>query len=176
MKIQKALKRLAKIEALVSDLTERYSSNSAYTREALQDVKAAVEKAKTVVESQPSSGAAKKAPVREFTPTSQATSESSRPQAKLFAAGKNATAAKEMPEPAAPKILGARKTAPLKKAVLKTEMAQTKIAVKEMPAKKSAPSKTPKARAKTPGKKSAPVATKATAPPESASTPTIMTH
>jgi hypothetical protein len=77
MKIQKALKRLAKIEALTSDLTERYSSSSASTREVLQDAKAAVEKARTVVESQSSPGTAKKAPVRHSTPTSEATSESS---------------------------------------------------------------------------------------------------
>jgi hypothetical protein len=54
-----------------------------YTREALQDAKAAVEKAKTVVESRPSSGAAKKAPVKESTPISKATSQSSGPKAKL---------------------------------------------------------------------------------------------
>jgi hypothetical protein len=36
MKGNKALKRLAKIEALMSDLTERYSA-SAPTREVLQD-------------------------------------------------------------------------------------------------------------------------------------------
>ena len=42
MKKQKALKRLAKIEALMSDVTERYSTSSHHVREALQDAKAAV--------------------------------------------------------------------------------------------------------------------------------------
>src|SRR5208283_2591088 len=98
MKNRKAVKRLAKIEGLLSDLIERYSSISAYTREALQDAKAAVENAKTVVESQSSSGPAKKAQVRDSTPPSKPTSESSGPKAKRFEADKKATAAKEMPE------------------------------------------------------------------------------
>jgi hypothetical protein len=115
MKKQKALKRLAKIEALMSDLTERYSTSSAYTREALQDAKAAVEKAKTVVESQSSSGTAKKVPVMDSTPPSKATLEPSGPNAMRFADDKKATSAMEMPELAVPKKTGARKKAALKK-------------------------------------------------------------
>src|SRR6202021_2288085 len=42
MKANKALKRLAKIEALISDVAKRYSSGAANVRKALQDAKAAV--------------------------------------------------------------------------------------------------------------------------------------
>jgi hypothetical protein len=175
MKKEKALKRLAKIEALMSDLTERYSSSSASTREALQDAKAAIAKAKTVVESQSSSGTAKKAQVRDSTPPSKATSEPSGPKAKRFAAGKKATAAKEMPELAAPKKTGARKEAALKKAVVKTKMAHTKVAVTEMTAKKPVLARTPKAPVKTRAKKSAPVSDHPKAASESAQ-PEIEAH
>ena len=55
MKAKKALKRLAKIEALISDVTERYSS-APHIREVLQDAKAAVTRAKEAVSLQASSG------------------------------------------------------------------------------------------------------------------------
>ena len=46
MKANKALKRLAKIEMLMSDVTERYSASAPHIREVLQDAKAAVTRAK----------------------------------------------------------------------------------------------------------------------------------
>jgi hypothetical protein len=61
MKANKALKRLAKIEALISDVAKRYSSGAAHIRKALQDAKAAVAHVKSAVNSQASSGKAKKA-------------------------------------------------------------------------------------------------------------------
>jgi hypothetical protein len=67
MKANKALKRLTKIETLISDVTERYSAGAHHVREALHEAKAAVARVKTAVRSQPSSGRAKtsKAPSKE---------------------------------------------------------------------------------------------------------------
>ena len=56
MKANKALKRLAKIEALISDVTERYSASAPQIREVLQDAKAAVSRAKEAVNLQAASG------------------------------------------------------------------------------------------------------------------------
>jgi hypothetical protein len=56
MKANKALKRLAKIEALMSDVTERYSASAPLLGEVLQDAKAAVARAKEAVSLQASSG------------------------------------------------------------------------------------------------------------------------
>ena len=49
MKAKKVLKRLAKIEALISDVTDRYSNCTAQIREALQDAKAAFTRVKKAV-------------------------------------------------------------------------------------------------------------------------------
>ena len=57
MKAKKILKRLAKIEAWISDVTERSSASVPHIRELLQDAKAAVIRAKEAV--QASSGKAK---------------------------------------------------------------------------------------------------------------------
>ena len=66
MKAKKALKRLAKIEALISEVTERVSKGSLQIQEALQVAKAAFVRVKEAVSSQASSGTAKKsAPIRE---------------------------------------------------------------------------------------------------------------
>jgi acyl-coenzyme A synthetase/AMP-(fatty) acid ligase len=56
MKTNKALKRLAKIEALMSDVMDRYSASAPHIREVLQDAKAAVTRAKEAVSLQASSG------------------------------------------------------------------------------------------------------------------------
>jgi hypothetical protein len=64
MKANKALKRLAKIEALISDLTERYSKGALQIRGALQEAKAAIAHVKEAVSSPTSSGTAKNAPVK----------------------------------------------------------------------------------------------------------------
>jgi hypothetical protein len=60
MKAKKALKRLAKIETLISDLTERYSKGALQIREALQDAKTAFGRVKEAVSLQASSGTVKK--------------------------------------------------------------------------------------------------------------------
>ncbi len=49
MKTNKALKRLTKIEALMADVTDRYSTGASHIQEALQHAKAAVVRAKDVV-------------------------------------------------------------------------------------------------------------------------------
>ena len=91
MKAKKALKRLAKIEALISDVTERYSS-APHIREVLQDAKAAVTRAKEAVSLQASSGTATNPPAKHSKRTSKATAKPSKPQQKLSAAGRKAIA------------------------------------------------------------------------------------
>ena len=90
MKATKALKRLAKIETLISDVTERYSATAPHVREALRDAKAAVTRAKEAVSLQASSGTAKNPPVRYSKPLSKAMPEPSKPKRKLSAAGRKA--------------------------------------------------------------------------------------
>jgi hypothetical protein len=86
MKANKALKRLAKIEALMSDVTERYSASAPHVRELLQDAKAAVTRAKEAVSLRTSSGTAKNPAVKHSAPMSKATPEPSKPKRKLSAA------------------------------------------------------------------------------------------
>jgi hypothetical protein len=57
MKANKALKRLVRIEGLISDLTERYSASAPQVRDALQDARAAVTRAKEAVGLEASSAA-----------------------------------------------------------------------------------------------------------------------
>ena len=59
MKANKALKRLAKIESLISDVTERYSAGAHHIREALHEAKAAVARVKAAINSQMPSKTAK---------------------------------------------------------------------------------------------------------------------
>jgi hypothetical protein len=49
MKAKKAVKRLAKIKALMADVTKRYSASAPHLREVLQYAEAAVTKAKEAV-------------------------------------------------------------------------------------------------------------------------------
>ena len=90
MKTNKALKRLAKIEALMSAVTKRYSASTPHTRKALQDVKAAVTRAMEAVSLQASAGKAKNPPVKPSKRPSKATPELSKPKRKLSAAGRKA--------------------------------------------------------------------------------------
>jgi hypothetical protein len=184
MKTNKALKRLAKIEALMSDVTERYSVSAAHIREVLQDAKAAVTRAKEAVSLQASSGTAKYPPVEHSEPTSRATPESSKTKRELSATGRKAIiaatkkrwaafhAAKqaETPEPAVSKKAKPKKTA-RKKTVSK---APTKVAVQNAAPKKSAPAKTAKAPVKKAAKKSPPVTAQPRAAAESATTPAVV--
>ena len=106
MKANKALKRLAKIEALMSDVTERYSS-APHIREVLQDAKAAVTRAKEAVSLQASSGTTKNPPLKHSKPPSKAAT-------KKHWALKRAEAAKAQLTTAKKK--SARKKAAVKKA------------------------------------------------------------
>lgn len=92
MKATKALKRLAKIEALMSDVMERYSATGPDMREMLRDAKAAVTRAKEAVSLQASTRTAKNPPVKHSKPPSGATSEPSKRKPKLFATTKKVAA------------------------------------------------------------------------------------
>src|ERR1035438_645039 len=125
MKAKTILKRIAKIEALMSEVTERSSASAPHIRELLRDARAAIIRAKKAV--QASSGAAKDTAVKYSEPTSKATPEASKPKRKLSAAGRKANAAAtkkrwaafdaaakqaEKAEPAVPKKTARKKTAP----------------------------------------------------------------
>ena len=133
MKANKALKRLAKIEALMSNVAARYSASEPHTQEVLQEAKAAVARARETV--QASSGTAKN-PAK---PKRKLSAAPRRRAQKRAAAAKAGRAAKK----AAP----ARKKAAVKKAAVKTPIANA--------AKKSAPIK--RAAKKTAAKKMPPV-------------------
>ena len=150
MKPNKALKRLTKIEKLIVDVTERYSKG-AHIREALQDAKAAVARAKEAVSLQASPGTPKSPPVKSSKP-SEATPEPSKQKRKLSAAGRRAIqeaarrrwAQKKEPtakkDRAPKKAIPARKKTTLKKATLITPIA--KPAKNNAPFKKAAAKKT----------------------------------
>jgi hypothetical protein len=130
MKANKALKRLAKIEALMSDVVERYSASAPHVRELLQDAKAAVTRAKEAVSLRSSSGTAKNPAVKHSAPTSKATPEPSKPERKLSAAGKAAIVA-------ALKKRWAAKRAAAKKAAKAQQPPTAKKASKKAAAKKA---------------------------------------
>jgi len=96
MKANKALKRLAKIEELMSDVVERYSGSAPHIRALLQDAKAAVIRAREAVSLQASSETtnARKQPVTK----------------KAAVKVRRAKAVKEHKSPA--KEVAAKKTAP----------------------------------------------------------------
>ena len=122
MKANKALKRLSKIEALISDVTERYSASAPRMREMLQNAKTAVAQAKEAVSLRASSGTAKNLPVKRSKPPSKATPEPGKPKRKLTAAGRSATVK-------APTAKTGKKSTPLKKAAVKTTTATKKAPV-----------------------------------------------
>jgi hypothetical protein len=167
MKANKALKRLAKIEALISDVTERYSASESQIRDVLQYAKAAVVRARETV--QASSGMAKKSPVKHSQPPSKTVPEPSRPKRKLSAAGRKAiseatkkrwAAAKAGPSIARRATL--TKAAAKNAAPLKTAKASAPAVAKKAPAKKAA--------AKVPVKKPVKVREMRTAVPKAAAT------
>ena len=97
MKANKALKRLAKIEALMSDVAERFSASAPHLREALKDLKAAVDSVKQTVRVQTSSAVTKKTALK-----------------KAARAAKKAAVKKAVAK--APKAEAAKKRAPARKA------------------------------------------------------------
>jgi hypothetical protein len=149
MKTNKVLRRLAKIEALMSDVTKRYSASVPHTREALQDAKAAVTRAVKAVSLQASAGSAKKPPVKHSKRPSQATPELSKSKRKLSAAGRKAISEAAKKRWAALKA-AAQKPEPVlaKKAAVKT--APAKVAMKKVAVKKAAARKPRKKAMKAP--------------------------
>jgi hypothetical protein len=188
MKAKKILKRLAKIEASMSDVTERSSASAPHIQELLRDAKAAITRAKKAVSLQASSGTAKDTAVKHSEPTSKATPEASKPKRKLSAAGRKAIVAAtkkrwaafhaaamqaEKAEPAAPKKTARKKTAPATAARTTVRKAAPKVAEQKAALKKPTQAET-----KRPIKKavnnSAPVAAEPTAAAEAASTPEVV--
>ena len=173
MKANKALKRLRKIEALISDVSERYSSGASHIREAFHDALAAFARVKAAVSSEASSGTAKdsKAPSTE-TPKPA--------RRKLSAAGKKAIQEgvrrrmAQRKEAAANADQSKKKASPAReKAAAKTVAAKTPTAMtatKNAPirkaAKKTAPKKTAHAPVKIPATvQTAPAAVRAATKP-----------
>jgi len=136
MKANKALKRLAKIEALISDVTERYSSGALHIREALHDAKDAVARVKAAVRSQVTSGTIKTstAPAKHKPRLSAAGRKAIQEAARRRWAQKRATTANA--NRAARKEALVRKKTAVKKAAVKTPT--TKTAKKSPPIKKTA--------------------------------------
>ena len=127
MKANKALKRLAKIEALMSEVTERYSS-APHIREVLQDAEAAVIRAKAAVSLEASSRTATSRPVQHSKPPSKATPEPAKPRGKLRAGRKAIIAPTKKAPVKAPPAKAAKKSAPVKKAAKKTAPAPAQAA------------------------------------------------
>jgi hypothetical protein len=86
MKANKALKRLTKIEALLSDVSERYSSGGSHIREAIQDAMAAFARVKAAVSSQ----AAKQPRVKRKNADAKNAAAEAKPKRRLSAAGRQA--------------------------------------------------------------------------------------
>jgi hypothetical protein len=142
MKANKALKRLAKIEALMLDVTERYSA-SAPIREVLQDAKAAVTRAKEAVSFQASSGTTKNPAVKHSKLTSKAEPEFSKPRRKLSAVAKAAIpAVKVLKKSWAIKKAGAAEPIVSKTKAPKRAAVKNAATAKTSAEKKAAPKKT----------------------------------
>ena len=107
MKANKVLKRLAKIEALVSDVAQKFSAGAPQVSGVLKDLKAAVARVKDAVRAHASSRTAKK---------------------KAVPARKKAVAKKAAPKKKslkAPKAKAAKKAVRVKRAVKKAAAEQT---------------------------------------------------
>ena len=128
MKAKKVLKRIAKIEALISEVTEQSSQSALNVRELLRDAKAAVIQAKEAV--QASSGTATNPPSKGAKPSAKATPEPSRPKRRLSAAGRKAISEATKKRWAATRAAAAKAAPALtKKAAVKKTVAK-KAAVK----------------------------------------------
>jgi hypothetical protein len=95
MKANKALKRLARIEELMSEVTDRFTAGAPSIREALLDAKDAVTRAKEAVRLHVSSTATN-SPVKSSKPVSKSTPGLRRGKQKLSAEG--TPAKKEAPK------------------------------------------------------------------------------
>ena len=126
MKISKVHKRLAKIEALILDLTERYSQGAVHVRAALQGAKVAVDHLKASVSSQASSGTAKKSPASSAEPPKPA-------KRKLSAAHRRAIRKGVQRRLAEKKAVGAKESGVAKKAAPGSKRAAVKKATVKAP-------------------------------------------
>jgi hypothetical protein len=133
MKANKALKRLTKIEALISDVTDRYSAGVHHIGEALHEAKAAVARVKTAITSQLPSRTPK-GPTAKRKQTAVKKVAVKGPTTKM--AKKSMPIKKAVKETAAKKAATARKKSAVKEVVAKTPTA--KSAKKNAPIKKAA--------------------------------------
>jgi len=117
MKAKKILRRMGKIEALISEVTERSSASVPHIQELLRDAKAAVARAKGAV--QASAGKAKNPTVKHSEPTSKAMPEPSKPRRQLSAAGRKAISEATKKRWAAKKAAAIAELAITKKATAK---------------------------------------------------------
>jgi hypothetical protein len=101
MKANKALKRMAKIESLMSDVAERFSASAPHLREALKDLKAAMLSVKETVKVQASPAAKKAEPKKAARAGKKAVAKKRAPLRKAAkkAALKHVAAAASQPEP-----------------------------------------------------------------------------
>ena len=87
MKANKALKRLARIEASLTAVTKRYSASTPHIREALDDAQGAVTRAKEAVSLQASSRTAKSPPVKPSKSPSKAAHKPPKPKRRISEEG-----------------------------------------------------------------------------------------
>jgi hypothetical protein len=154
MKANKILKRITKIESLMSKVTERFSASAPHIQELLREAKAAITRAKKAVSLQASSGTAKNPPVKHSEPTLKVTPEASKPKRKLSAAGRKAIVAAtkkrwaafhaaanqaEYAERAVPKKTARKKRAPATAARNTVGKAAPKVTVQRAAPKKPTP-------------------------------------
>lgn len=150
MKAKKIFKRIAKIEALMSKVTERSSGSAPHVQELLREAKTAISRAKKAVSLHASSGTAKNPPAKGARNPSKDTPEPSKPKRKLSAAGRNAISdatkkrwgakratAKKL-APAVAKKTAVKKVAAKKATPVKAAKAPTRKVAKKTPAKKAA--------------------------------------
>jgi hypothetical protein len=129
MKANKALKRLAKIEASMSNVAARYSATEPHTQEVLQDAKAAVARAREAVQA---SSRAVKNPAKPKRKLRAAAGQAGRAAKKSAPVRKKAAVKKVAVKPLAAKTT--KKRAPIKTAVKKTAAKPTTPAQYPMPA------------------------------------------
>jgi hypothetical protein len=149
MKAKKIFKRIAKIEALMSKVTERSSGSAPHVQELLREAKTAISRAKKAVSLHASSGTAKNPPAKGARNPSKDTPEPSKPKRKLSAAGRNAIS------DATKKRWGAKRATAKKLAPAVAKKTVKKVAAKKATPVKAAKAPTRKVAKKTPAKKAA---------------------
>ena len=118
MKATKALRRLTKIEASMSDVVERYVSLAPAVRKALQDAMAAVTVAKEAVGLEATSGMANDSPVKDSEPisaTMPGTPKAKRKRSAGRTPAKKSVSRKAATKTTPPAAAAAKKVAPVKR-------------------------------------------------------------